>query len=396
MVQIIPEFRRPSLSDQFGEAFAGVGKAASEEIPQHFLNKRENKSLSDLIGKDISDIRDPHLRQKFVDMALQRENQAAKLKGEYDADSENYERVKNAFGEKFADIWLATGQGERTALTKAALDAKARGIDLDKILGESSLGQTDKSTKGVQSSQRGEIPEYQLNTEGMTPKESVDYKSALRKENSPIWKETVDQVADFKELGRDVKILDKINEKKNLPEGLGKLLIDPETGAPYPLGTIIKSPNRDVQQWAKTIARQATRAQTAFPGRVTNFDLLSYMRQFPGLFNTYDGRKVILKQMELSNKANLLMSEALDKVYSKHKLNGITPEDALDLARSMIGDQIEQIDKQLIDLAEEGEILSDPAESLSGKMIDVIGPDGKMYEVDESEVDQLPPGYRIQ
>jgi hypothetical protein len=32
---------------------------------------------------------------------------------------------------------------------------------------------------------------------------------------------------------------------------------------------------------------------------------------------------------------------------------------------------------------------------LSGKTIDVIGPDGNEYELDEGEVDQLPPGYRI-
>ncbi|RPI85129.1 MAG: hypothetical protein EHM34_02405 [Nitrosopumilales archaeon] len=34
-------------------------------------------------------------------------------------------------------------------------------------------------------------------------------------------------------------------------------------------------------------------------------------------------------------------------------------------------------------------------EGLSGRMIDVIGPDGNEYELDESEVEQLPPGFRI-
>lgn len=33
---------------------------------------------------------------------------------------------------------------------------------------------------------------------------------------------------------------------------------------------------------------------------------------------------------------------------------------------------------------------------LSGKMIDVIGPDGQTYEVDQSEVEMLPEGYRLQ
>jgi len=33
---------------------------------------------------------------------------------------------------------------------------------------------------------------------------------------------------------------------------------------------------------------------------------------------------------------------------------------------------------------------------LSGTFIDVMGPDGQMYEIDQSEVDQLPEGYKIQ
>jgi hypothetical protein len=334
--------------------------------------------------------------QDLLKGRIDRENQAAKLRGEFDADKENYGKIKDAFGQKFADVWKATGQGERTALTKAALDAKARGIDLEKMLGQIEPQDNMQSPgEKINTAKKGEAPEYKLNTEGMTPKEVVDYKSALRKENTPIWKETIDNLSDYKELDRDVSILEKINEKKNLPEGLEKLLIDPETGAPYPRGTIIKSPNRDVQQWAKTIARQATRAQTAFPGRVTNFDLAAYMRQFPGLFNTYDGRKVILAQMKLTNKANLIMSKAMDKIYSKNKLSGITPEDAFEQARSMVEDELSNIDQQLIDLADEGEILSSPGLNLSGKMIDVLGPDGQLYEIDESEVDQLPTGYRI-
>jgi hypothetical protein len=90
------------------------------------------------------------------------------------------------------------------------------------------------------------------------------------------------------------------------------------------------------------------------------------------------------------------MSQALDKVYAKHKLSGITPEDAFEQARSMVEGDINDIDRQLIELASEGEILSVPDEELSGRMVDVIGPDGQLYEIDEREIDQLPPGYRIQ
>lgn len=358
------------------------------------MNERQTRgALSDRFGEEFKNIKNPDVRNLLLKAGLDKE----KIAGDYEADSKNYETMKNAFGPKFADVWLATGQGERTNLTKAALEARSRGIDLEQIIGQRDPSNNDQiPTEGREpTTKKGEVPDYKLSTQGMNPKEIVDFKSALRKENMPIWKEAVDNLGDYKELNRDISILEKINEKKNLPEGIEKLLIDPETGAPYPLGTIIKSPNRDVQQWAKTIARQATRAQTAFPGRVTNFDLAAYMRQFPGLFNTYEGRKVILEQMKLSNKANLLMSQAMDKVYSKHKLSGITPEDAFEQARSMVEDKLADIDQQLIQLSDEGEILSAQGEKLPGTIVDVIGPDGKMYEIDEREIEQLPPGYRV-
>ncbi len=37
----------------------------------------------------------------------------------------------------------------------------------------------------------------------------------------------------------------------------------------------------------------------------------------------------------------------------------------------------------------------DKEEELSGRMIDIKGPDGQIYEVDESEIEQLPEGYLV-
>jgi len=403
MVQIIEENRLPTKLDRFLQMTSSGLQGGAEGIGalKGAMNERkEREALAGEFGDIYRDIRNPNIRSQLLTGDIQKRNQADKLRGEYTADEEGYNIMKEAFGEKFANVWKSTGQGERTNLTKAALEAKARGLDLNQLLENVNRQNNQEpisSEKSKSPIKKGEIPEYKLNTEGMTPKEIVDFKSNLRKENTPIWKETIDNLGDFKDLDRDISILEKINEKQTLPEGgLEKLLIDPETGAPYARAELIKTPNRDVQQWAKTIARQATKARTAFPGRVTNFDLSAYMRQFPSLFNTYEGRKVILNQMRLTNKAELLLTKAMDKVYSKYKLSGITPEDAFEQARSMVEDELEDIDNQLINLADEGEILSSQGENLSGRMVDVIGPDGQVYEIDESEVGDLPQGFRIQ
>ncbi len=38
---------------------------------------------------------------------------------------------------------------------------------------------------------------------------------------------------------------------------------------------------------------------------------------------------------------------------------------------------------------------SDESQGLSGQFVDVIGPDGQIYEIDQSEVGELPEGYRV-
>ena len=152
----------------------------------------------------------------------------------------------------------------------------------------------------------------------------------------------------------------------------------------------------DVQQWVKTIARQATQAQTAFPGRVTNFDLQSYMLQFPSLFNTHEGREVILNQMELVNEANELFEDALVKVYQKHKLNGITPEDALELTENKLKDKLEVINKKIEDLSSKGVSLALKEAEEGSNVMDVYDASGqKVGTIDMKDVGSLPEGYTI-
>lgn len=365
MVQILPE--APGFGAQFARQFGGgIGQGVSSALDQRDKMR---------------------MMQEKANLA-QKQDQY-KFSQQFEADQKNYQTMEQTFGKKFADTWLASGQGERTELTKAGLEAKRRGLDIDKLLGN------EPKSKEKTSAQEGELPDYELDTSGMTPQEKVTFKGALRKENTPIWQESKNRQKSYHELDRDINILDSLNEKKNLPEGFAKLLINPETGAPYDIATAVKDMHPDVQRWVKTIARQATQAQSAFPGRVTNFDLTQYMRQFPSLFNTFDGRKIILQQMKLTNKANKLMEDALDKVYAKYKLSGITPEDAQSLAEKMVGSKIQEIDQQLLQLGEEGEMIASPAQSQSGRVPVFDANGNEVGDIDMSEIDQLPEGFRI-
>ena len=61
----------------------------------------------------------------------------------------------------------------------------------------------------------------------------------------------------------------------------------------------------------------------------------------------------------------------------------------------MVADQRQELEEEFFQLDEENKSDIEKS-SLSGKMVDVLGPDGQVYEIDESEVEFLPEGYRLQ
>lgn len=358
MVQIIPEFRRPSLSDQFGEAFAGIGKTASEEIPQHFLNKRENKALSGLIGKDISDIRDPQMRQKFVDMALRKEEAAEKARLE-ELSLPDYETVKKQFGKDFADLYRISPTGGKTELLKAGLQALGRGEDISQMfsgMGDQEFESPEERTieKPIPQLEKGKIaenfkfPDFTKRPKGFTAKEWADERKEWGKENAKLYEEGRGKI---KAIDRDLlgtRKLKQLNESGKVAQDLSRLLINPSTGNFYSLAQLVGAVPEEAQEWAKEIARFGNRAKDAFGSRVTNFDLQQYMKQFPSLLNTPQGRKGILRMMQINYDLDRLYENARQQIYHKKGLTEIPPEEVDRLAREMIRDETERLENEFL------------------------------------------------
>jgi hypothetical protein len=64
-MQIIPEKRRPSVSQQFGQAFANVGQAAGQMVPEYLKSQAQDEALAKR-GIDLKGISDPQIRQQIV------------------------------------------------------------------------------------------------------------------------------------------------------------------------------------------------------------------------------------------------------------------------------------------------------------------------------------------
>lgn len=395
--------KQPSASQQFAQAFSNLGQMAGEAIPQFLAGRQENEAYKKLFGEEAAGL-SPELRKLNADYKLSGQQQAQKLAGEFKSDTRNYEVMKDAFGKKFADVWRASPTGARTDLEKGAFDAAVRGLDIDELL----QGLPEKTSESQAKEVAGELPQPQLKVgekqapknmkwpemdkrpKGYTPKEWNAEKKTWRQENAPIFERNKEKVNVTERDALGIKKLTKLNQSQKLPEGFERFLLNPETGDFYGLAQVAGLASPEAQEWIKEIARFQNRAKDSFGAKVTNFDLQSYMKQFPGLLNTPEGRSRILRMMKINNELDSLHERALNLIYGKYGLSGIPQEEAEKLAQSMITDETERLNNEFLELDNFNR------NALSGKMVDVIGPDGTPYEIDESQIDQLPEGFRIQ
>lgn len=357
MVQIIP--RAESPSDRFAKAFANLGQSAAKEIPQAFLQRNEDRSLEQLIGKDLSNIRDPHMRQQFVNMALQRENEAAKLQESFEADSKNYESIKKAFGEEFADVWLAMGQGERTALVNDALDAMRRGEGINDIFSqmdsENLEGFDQTKIRSRNENTLEALPDFTKRPRGFDRKEWAKEMHEWAKSNNETLKNSRERLRGNKRDVLGTKKLVKINQSHQLPEGLERWIINPKTGEIYGLAQLAQKAPTAAQEWVKEIARFGNRAKDAYGSRVTNFDLMQYMKQFPSLLNTFEGRQNILRMMEINYELDSLYDKAVQSIIDRKGAGKIPPDEVDRIAREMIKDREEKLFEDYLNVESQNE-----------------------------------------
>jgi hypothetical protein len=91
-------------------------------------------------------------------------------------------------------------------------------------------------------------------------------------------------------------------------------------------------------------------------------------------------------KVDLAKKRQELIDELSDEYgYSQIDLD----KTAFKMMKSYVTERQKLLESQIKDIKKK-------KESLSGRMIDVVGPDGQVYEVDESEVESLPEGFMVQ
>ena len=353
MIPIIPENRRPSAADMFGQAFSNLGQGAGQAIPQYLMGKQRQKGISDVLGQEVAGL-PPEFQKMAYDAKLKGEKESQDLMDE----EQGYNTIKDTFGEKFAKVWKHSPVGGRTELLKKGIDAAIRGENVENLLEGAQGPEVNEIAEipdDIPQLKNGKVssdlkwPDFTKRPKGYTPEDWKKERSAWRGENAPIFKENKEKLVSNNRDALGIKNLNKLNETHKIPEGrFERILINPETGDFYGLAQIANLVSKEGQEWVKEIARFQNRAKDAFGSRVTNFDLQSYMKQFPGLLNTFDGRKRILRMMDINNQLDSLYDKALDQVYKKYGLNGIPQEKADELAKKMIQNDTERLNNEYL------------------------------------------------
>lgn len=405
MVTLLPQVQRGSNAGSFG---AHIGKEFAEGM--NTAQKQQNE---------------------FAKMAkqsqLRKDEQAQKLGLDQETEARDYKTIKENFGDRAANIYRALPTGGKTKFSDFLFKSALRHETLEDIFSGRDEGIADEegdfepqhqSLEDMYNQEQGDnsgqqqafkktaqvtlespnlpkgykYPEFNRRPKGTTPKEWKEDKRLWRKENDPIVKETSDKIRNQKKDMLGVRNLTRLNETKKVAEGFERALINPETGEFYGIAQLAKIVSPEAQEWVKEIARFQNRAKDAFGARVTNFDLQSYMKQFPGLMNTYEGRKRILEMIEINYQLDNLYDQTLEKVFQKYGSDGIPFTKANQVTQDLIKGETERLQDKYLMLDQENQ--NNPQDRFSGTRVDVIGPDGELYEIDESELSSLPEGFK--
>lgn len=417
MVTFLPKSDRETFSSRLG---SGIGSGFGQGFSQGFAREMENRSNAKIQDADLkkSMMLEQLKGQGRLDLEnLKNKSKSDQLKGNEEVQLRDYEIIKNNFGDKFADLWKTAPVGGKTQLLQFGIQALERGADLDELLQNIPVPQSDQGQRydqgfepefdenlnqdfgnsNVHPKQNTEIPEEQ-------PSFNKEFSDYLKTQDSGLTssekvargKERFDSgLKQYQEAGTKIRglardkeridILKSLNTSEKLPKNLGRLNVDTDGNLRLPFLA-----NPETQRFVKTLNEFSSSAKDTFGSRVTNFDLSQYLKRFPTLLNTKDGRKQLLQQMDIVNKINGFYYGDLKKVYDKAGgVRKIDADAAERFAEKLSEKKIEQLSEKFKEI---GQFSSKPeASEFKGKKIrdkktgEILVSDGENWIPKDSE-----------
>jgi hypothetical protein len=227
--------------------------------------------------------------------------------------------------ENDAALYSQLTTGGQTQYAKDLLESKKRGIDefgsstLKPIKKLEGLKELEKPSEVPQEPVQKkdvvnqELKEYLTNQDaGLTPAEKVRRSSERYKTGLPKAEEARNKLNTAARDKERLAIMKQLDSTGKLPKDFGRLNVDKEGNLRFPYAS-----SAEAQRFVKTLNEFSAGAKDTFGSRVTNFDLAQYLKRFPTLLNSSEGRKQIIQQMETFNKINSVYYKNLKKIIEK-------------------------------------------------------------------------------
>ena len=364
MVQVLEGNRRKSFAEQIGlnDIAGNFGKG----ITQGYQKAQQQRDLEQGLSEAEQIFSNPDLtpEQKQISLfkALSESPEAAKTLGaqlagmqkqQYKSqqnmlqDQQRYDVIKKNFGERAAELYKAAPEGGKTNFLDKLLESRQRGLDVEDLLGQQPSTQ---QTSGMNFREREDEPSENAPEKtaikaidfdkGLLPKERVKRQEERYSKNLPLYQESQKKL-----LGLDSErdALDMLSELSPQISGIHRLNINPSTGEL--LIPALASP--EAQRFVKTVNDFTTKAKDSYGSRVSNFELDRFMKRLPTLANSEEGRRQIIRQMQVINDINRANELSLQEVFDEHGgIRNIDYDKAESFARKLAKPQIDLLKKQ--------------------------------------------------
>lgn len=339
--------QQPNFASSFGRSLGqGIGN-----LPEMLMAKRQQMADTDFgkkLGLPLSGKESGDLRKEAIVQALK-----GVSRNPYAEEHAKYLESQGLSPEE-AHFIASQTPGAKTQLTKDFLEKKQRGFlpsqnqEVQQLFPKESSREfaqreiekyrdkkdPDRMTKRNVEKELFEILSSQ--DKGLTPSEKVKRGKERFDSGLKIYQEAGAKLRGFSRDKERLDILDSLNKSDKLPKNLARANVDKEGNLRLPFAS-----TPEAERYVKVLNEFSTGAKDTFGSRVTNFDLSQYLKRYPTLLNSAEGRKQLIKQMKIVNDINSVYYKNLKDIYTKAGgVRNIDADVAEDLAERMSEDKI--------------------------------------------------------
>lgn len=381
MVAILEQNKKPSFLQRLNVG-VGHGLNAGSQLLDAYRKEQqfheENQSAKQL-GIDLTGIRDPKMRQEAFAYTIENKNKQQKSFQDQISEDKRYQTIKDQFGEEYADLYRAAPEGGKTEILKQLMQMQQREGDLNSQLGITPNPElsNEKSKDAIKTI------DYD---KGLTPKERVKRQDDRYAKNLPLYEESINKRRSLDAQGEGLSILSELSPQIS---GFERLNINPMNGELL----IPAAASAEAQRFVKTVNDFTTTAKDSYGARVSNFELDRFMKRLPTLANSEEGRRQIIRQMQIINDINLAYEKNLQEVIEEHGgIRNIDYDKAQQLAEKNAKTEISSLKKEFknidrdLDKQIEDRIENDFKKNSPKNKITVRMNDGSIGYIDKDKV----------